>query len=232
MPPPALHLLGDRIRPLSLATERVLSVPAALAGLLPEGGLRRGSVVHLDGAGATSLAVALLGEASRSGAWVAAVGLPTLGLAAAAELGLDLERLVLVAPPEPARWGAVAAALVGAFEAVVVQPTHRVRAADARRLEARTRERGTVLVQVGGRSDAWPHAVDLHLSVSAATWTGLHDGHGRLRSRRAVVEVQGRRSADRARRTELWLPAADGSVAPVVPVPSASVDPAPARQVS
>lgn len=230
-----LHRLGDRVRPLALAAERTLPVPAPFAAALPGGGLRQGSMVGLVGPGATSLAAALLKEASTAGSWVAAVGLPALGLAAVAELGLDLERLVLVASPPPERWGAVTAALVDAFDAVLVQPGHRVRPADARRLEARTRERGAVLIQVGGRADAWPHAPDLNLAVTATRWTGLHDGHGRLQARRVTVEIEGRRRAARARRLELWLPASDGSVALAAPVPVAQepapVVPAAARQV-
>jgi hypothetical protein len=217
-----LHLLGDRARPLALAAERVLPVPPPFVPILPGGGLRRGSVVGLAGPGSTSLTMALLAEVSRSGSWVVAVGLPHLGLAAAAELGLDLERLVLVARPEPSRWATVTAALLDAFEVVLVQPTHAVRPADARRLEARARDRGAVLMQTGGRADAWPHAPDLSLRVTASAWAGLSgsDGHGRLHSRRVTVEVQGRRQAARVRRAELWLPAADGSVALVAPVPA------------
>jgi hypothetical protein len=214
-----LHLLGDRARPLALAAERMLPVPEPFVPLLPGGGLRRGSMLGVSGPGGTSLAVALLAEASRTGSWVVVVGLPHLGLAATGELGLDLERLVLVARPDASRWASVTAALLDAFEVVVVQPTHAVRPADARRLEARVRERGAVLVQVGGRADAWPHAPDVRFTVTGAVWSGLSDGHGRLRSRRVSVEVQGRRQAARARRAELWLPAADGSVALVAPVP-------------
>jgi hypothetical protein len=215
-----LHLLGDRARPLALAAERVLPVSPPFVPILPGGGLRRGSVVGLAGPGSTSLTMALVAEVSRSGSWVVAVGLPHLGLAASAELGLDLGRLVLVARPEPSRWAAVTAALLDAFEVVLVQPTHAIRPADARRLEARARDRGAVLVQTGGRADAWPHAPDLSLTVTEAVWAGLSDGHGRLHSRRVTVEVQGRRQAARVRRAELWLPAVDGSVALVAPVPA------------
>ena len=78
--------------------------------LLPGGGLRRGATVSVTAAagvgGATSLALALVAEASRAGSWVAAVGLPSLGLVAADELGVALERLVLVAAPGARRPGA------------------------------------------------------------------------------------------------------------------------------
>ncbi|MBP7630387.1 MAG: hypothetical protein KA758_08040, partial [Acidimicrobiales bacterium] len=53
----ALALLGQRVRPVSAASERVLTVPDALAGLLPHGGLQRGSLVATGGVAASTLAL-------------------------------------------------------------------------------------------------------------------------------------------------------------------------------
>jgi len=211
-----LHLLGDRFRPLTLAGERILPVISPLVSLLPEGGLRRGSVIAVGGSGATSLALALLAGVSQSGSWTVAVGVPALGLAAAAELGVDLERLVLVDIPPPAQWAAVVAALADAFDAVLVRPTHRVRPGDARRLVARVRERGGVLCQLPAPSATWPDVPDLTLTVASAAWRGVAPGEtggaGRLRSRRVTVEATGRRGAAQPRRVDLWLPGSDGCV--------------------
>jgi len=223
--------VADRIRPTTLAREQRLPVLPALEPLVP--GLRRGSTLSVDGPAATSLALAMAAGPSQDGAWVAAVGFPSLGLLAAAELGVALERLVLVADPgrdgagdgdgdDGAVWPAVVAALLDAFEVVLVHAGERVRAADGRRLVARTRERGAVLVQVGGTRPtraAWPEGADVALTVVDATWEGLGEGHGHLRARRVTVESGGRRDAARARRRELWLPSADGVVEPVLPAP-------------
>jgi len=217
--------VADRIRPTTLAREQRLPVLPALEALVP--GLRRGSTLSVDGPAATSLALAMAAGPSQDGAWVAAVGFPSLGLLAAAELGVALERLVLVADPGRADggaavWPAVVAALVDAFEVVLVHAGERVRAADGRRLVARTRERGAVLVQVGGTRptrSTWPEGADVALTVADATWEGLGEGHGHLRARRVTVEAGGRRDAARARRAELWLPSADGEVEPVLPAP-------------
>lgn len=218
-----MHLLGDRFRPLTMAGERALPVLAPLSGLLPEGGLRRGSVVAVTGTGATTLALALLAGASQAGSWTVSVGVPTLGLAAAAELGIDLERLVLVDIPPPPQWATVVAALADAFDAVLVRPAHRVRPGDARRLVARVRERGGVLCQLPASSSrAWPDAPDLTLTVRSGMWEGAaagETGAGRLRSRRVAVEVTGRRGAARPRRADLWLPGADGTVTLAAPDP-------------
>jgi len=63
-------------------------VPEALYPRLGDAGLRRGSVgpgVGAPGTGATSLVLALVAGPSASGSWVAAVGLPWLGLSAAVQ---------------------------------------------------------------------------------------------------------------------------------------------------
>lgn len=210
----ALGRAAHLSRPITLAVERTLPVLAALAPLLPDGGVRRGGVTAVEGAGCTSLALAFTAAASATGSWVAGVGLGSLGLAAAADLGVALERLVLVADPAADVRAEVLATLVDSFDIVVVgDGGHPVRTTGVhRRLQARTRERGGVVVAVGGTAGFEP---DLRLRVTATGWDGLEPGAGHLRARRVVVEASGRRSAVRPRRVELWLPAADGCVRPV-----------------
>jgi hypothetical protein len=215
--------LAERLRPVTLARERGLALLPALEPVVPGGVLRRGSVVGVSsppgqGGGATSLALALAAGPSAAGSWVAAVGFPSLGLAAAAELGVAFERLVVVAPPDPGSWATVVAALVDGFDVVLVRAGRSLRPGDARRLVARARERGTVLVPVGEwRADA----PDVSLVVTSSRWEGLGDGHGHLRARRVTIEVGGRREAARQRTVELWLPDGGGHVAEVLdePVP-------------
>ncbi|MDQ7807352.1 hypothetical protein Q5425_26750 [Amycolatopsis sp. A133] len=79
------------------ATAGSLPVTPALAELLPGGGLWRGTTVSVLRSAA--LVLALLAEATRQGSWAAIVGMPDLGVAAAAELGVDLDRFALVAAP-------------------------------------------------------------------------------------------------------------------------------------
>ncbi|MFN2607847.1 MAG: hypothetical protein ABR511_08115 [Acidimicrobiales bacterium] len=144
--------VAARARPVVLATHRLLPVAPALRPLLPEGGLRRGSVVAV--AGSTSLALALVASASAAGSWCAAVavGRPSVHPEAAAELGVVLERFPLVAAGPgagPGGWAWVVAALLDAVDVVVAWPPAAVRPTDARRLAARARERGAVLVVPG-----------------------------------------------------------------------------------
>jgi len=210
-PVPTLVEVARHARPTALAVEHTLPVLPVLADLFPDG-LGRGSSVGVSGPGARSLALALVAGATTVGSWAAVVGDPDLGLMAASEAGVALERLALVAAPEPALWGDVVGTLIGSLDLVLVSPRHRVRASTVRRLVARSRERGSVLVQVGG--GPWPERFDLTLAVAGGSWEGHGSGHGRLWLRRAEVVVNGRRAAARERRMEILLPSPDGSPAP------------------
>jgi hypothetical protein len=156
--------------------------------------------------GSTSLVLALLAGASRAGAWCAVVGLPGLGPAAAAELGVDLARTALVRYPGPL-WAEVVAALLDGCDLVVACAEGAVPGEVARRLAARARQRGAALVAVG----AWPSA-DLVLEATAGAWQGLGVGRGRLRCRQVRVVVRGRGGALRPRQVWMWLPALTGSL--------------------
>ena len=193
-----------------LARAQQLPVVPSLAGLLPGGALQRGTVVGIGGpAGATSLALALAAGPSQVGSWTGAIGFPTLGLAAAAGLGIDLARFALV--PEPgSQWATVTAALLDALDVVLVCPPGRVRSSDARRLAARARERGAVLI-VHGDQGKWPETPSVRLVAASSEWDGLGEGYGHLRAHRIDVVVTGRGSASRERRATAELDTPGGS---------------------
>lgn len=180
--------------------------------------MRRGTTVAVGPLpGGCSLALSVAGAVTGRGGWAAAVGMPSLGLVAAAELGVDLRRLALI--PEPGeRWPAVVAALVDGFDLLLVRPPGRIRAADARRLTARIRERGAVMVVLD--APAWPESPDIRLSAGPAVWEGLGQGHGLLRCRRMEVVAGGRRIGGRQRHRQIWLPAPGGGMADVLPAPT------------
>jgi hypothetical protein len=197
-----------------LAGERLLPVVPGLQPLLPAQGLRRGSTVAVGRSAA--LALALVAGASAAGSWIAAVGLPDLGMVAAVETGIALERLALVPAPGARAWPTVVAALLDAVDVVLVRSPAGLPAGQARRLAARARERGAVLVPLG----PWSEPADLRLAVAASSWHGLGQGHGRLQARQVEVVVAGRGAATRVRRITLWLPAPDGTIAPAAVPPS------------
>jgi hypothetical protein len=183
--------------------DAALPVIPALQELLP-GGLRRGSVVAT---GPWSLlCLALAAGASAAGAWCAVVGLPQLGVAAAADAGLDPDRMLLIADPGTG-WPQVVASLLDGCELVLLRPPDRPSAQMRRRLEATVRRFGGVLVVAGD----WDGA-QTRLFVAHQEWIGIGAGHGRLRARRAQVVADGRGAAARARAQWLWLPGPGGSV--------------------
>lgn len=186
----------------ALARDRVLPLSADVAGLFPDGNLRRGSTVVVglsSSPGATSLALALLSGPSAAGSWCAVVGAPDLGLVAASQHGVNLERLALV-PSPGAHWAVVTAALLEGFDVVLLCPAGAVRPPEARQLEARARERGSVLAVLG---DDWPGRPDVHLGIAKGCWRGLEDGFGYLTSHEVEVVAGGRGAASRPRRGRL-----------------------------
>ncbi|MGH8881370.1 MAG: hypothetical protein ACRD0P_29145, partial [Stackebrandtia sp.] len=120
--------------------ERVLPVCAQLAKVLPERGLRRGAAVSVTAS--PSLLITLIAEASAAGAWCAVAGLPSLGLLACAEAGIDLRRLLLV-PDITSDWPRATATLLEGCDITVVAPPAPVPEATARRLATRARSHKT-----------------------------------------------------------------------------------------
>jgi hypothetical protein len=200
----------------------VLPVVAPLARLLPAGGLRRGTTVAVAaGPAATSLLWAVLVEASAGGAWVGVVGRPDLGLVAAAEAGMRLERLALV-PAPGLELLAVTSALLDGLDVVVMAVARPVPAGERQRLAARARQRGAVLCVLGPWSGA-----DVRLSCTDARWSGvgaeLHGGSGRLGERQVEVRVLGRGLAPAGRVERLLMPAAPAAVPAGLPAAVAEV---------
>jgi hypothetical protein len=205
---PASELAGHAA---DSATRRVLPVVPELGALLPDGGLRAGSTINVGGS--RSLLLALLAATTQRQGWAAVVGIPDLGALAAAELGVHLDRLALI--PRPGTEAAdVVAALIDGVAIVVVNSDSVLPAGSrglslARRLSARARNRGAVLLPVGD----WP-APDLQLWCGQARWIGLGAGHGRLADLEITVDVRGRGGASRPTRSRLRFPLGASSPLP------------------
>ncbi|HEY0518513.1 MAG TPA: hypothetical protein VGC84_03380 [Ilumatobacteraceae bacterium] len=184
------------------ASDRTLPVHESLIELLPA--LQRGSTIACEGRAGVSLALALAAAPSREGAWIGVAGLPELGICAAADMGVALERLVMIVGDPP--WVDVLGAMIDGFDVVIVGQRARQLASGAvRRLQARAQSRGVVMLTVGVPA----LGADLRLSADDDEWVGLGDGHGVARGRRLTVELGGRRMP-RPRRATMWLPDADG----------------------
>lgn len=198
-----------------------LTVPTQLATALPHG-LPRGSVTQVTGSAA--LVLTLLAHAGRShtdlGAepWLAVVGCPSLGMVAAAQMGVPLDRLILV-PDAAAQAPAVLAALIDGVDLVVVGKAALLEA-DRRRLAARARDRGTAIVA----TTPWPGARTV-LHVAGTRWRGLGSGTGRLTHCEAIVDSKDRSGATLLRaRVDLMSPINElrEAAAQTAPIPTAT----------
>jgi hypothetical protein len=200
-------------RPALITAERpAMAVPPVLAPLLPDG-LRRGGTTVVEGS--TSLVLELLAHACAHGAWAAVVGRPDLGVLAASQAGVDLGRLAMV-PSPGVDAPAVVAALLDGLDVVVVGPGARLTDADRRRLTARARDRGSVLLP----TYPWPGA-GATLMVEAGCWAGVGTGDGWLRAHRLRVARTGH-GVGTARTVDLVLPL--GTVMPDEPVAAPADD--------
>lgn len=224
--PAGLTELNMRFGPTVMAGEQRLAVQEGLTTLVPGGGLQRGTSLAVNGApgcgdGTTTLALALAAGAAAAGSWVAMVGMDDLGLGAMVDLGMPLDRVILIDAPAPRQWATVVAALFDAFDLILVAPDHSVSARDSRRLTARSRERGSVMIRLashrpGAAGGQWGDSADLTFDIIGLEWAGLGQGHGVLESRQVEVSVSGRRLGGSTTH-RLWLPNADGEVHAVAP---------------
>ena len=214
--PGTLEELRQRVhRMQGSASSRALPLLPGLAGVLS---LQTGSAYAVDSA---SLALALLAGPSAAGEWVGVVGAPELGYEAAAGMGIDLDRTIVV--PEPGEhWLSVTAALVDVTSVVLVRPPAVVTEHQAERLRARLRTKDAALICWG----EWPRC-QTRLRQQRTSWSGLGRGHGHLSGREVTVEVSRTGSPRQALR--LSLPGGGGAYAvadapPVLaPVPRLSL---------
>lgn len=190
--------LRGRMEQMAGALRVPLAMPDELAGLIR---LRTGGSYRVDD---TSLLLALLSAASRNGTWTAVVGVGDLGIQAAAEAGLDLDRTIVV--PDPGDlWLEAVAALIDVTPAIWLRPTSVVRPALAAKLAGRLRKRNATLLVQGEWSGC-----EARLSCEESRWWGAEAGHGRLRSRQVCVVCRRAGAPDRSVR--LWLPAVDAPI--------------------
>ncbi len=196
------------------ASERTLPVHESLTGLLPA--LQRGSTIACGGRAGVSLALALAVAPSAEGAWIGVAGLPELGIRAAADMGVALERLVMVTGCDLQSGGAwvdVLAAMIDGFDVILVgRRVGRLASGAVRRLQARAQSRGVVMLTMGVPA----LGADLRLTADDDQWVGLGNGHGVASGRRVLVEIGGRRMP-RSQQATMWLPDANGGLAAAEP---------------
>jgi hypothetical protein len=142
---------------------------------------------------------------------LAVVGVPNLGVGAAVEAGVAIERLVLAQPPMASReWVTTVAALVEGFDVLIVAPPVSLTEHDARRLQSRIVARQSVLLvanvpgalpmsrtsgnasRMGGNASR-VFAADLDVHADTVSWSGIERGGSHITQRLVHVRVGGRR---------------------------------------
>ncbi|WP_206491782.1 hypothetical protein [Rhodococcus sp. KRD162] len=179
----------------------VLPVPSALIEVLPHGGLVRGTVASVSGAG--SLLIGLVAAVTGAGGHVAVVGQPRFGILAAVEMGAQLSKLALIPDPGPDPVE-VAAILLDGVDLVVlglgglsVSPTR------ARAVVARARSKGSTLLVTDGHWDGAELRLDASVHGYDGLGTGRELGRGRLRGVRLSVCARGKAMRPRTVRLDL-----------------------------
>ena len=176
-----------------------LPVATPLASLFADGGLVRGRTIACTGDAALTTALALSAAATRAGSWLAVVGVPNLGIAAAIEAGVAIERIVLVQPPRVSReWTTTVAALVEGFDVLIVAAPPTLSVHDARRLQSRILARQSVLIVVDlpalpslGSASVFVSDLDVH--ADTVSWSGIEHGGSHITQRTVRMRVDGRR---------------------------------------
>jgi hypothetical protein len=184
-----------------------LAVADDVRELLPDSGLVRGRIVRCSGDAGLSLALSLCSLATQQGSWLGVVGVDHLGLLAAVEHGVALERTVLVHPPKTSReWSITVAAAIEGLDLLIVAVPERLSVNDARRVQTRLQSRRAVMIIVentvlsqsrsmNGSNEAQQFLADVVLDTKTKSWSGVDKGAGYLQHRDVRIRVSGRRVA-------------------------------------
>lgn len=111
---------------------------------------------------------------------------------AAWEAGIAPGRLVVVRCDDPVRWGRVAATVIEGVGALYAEVPRGLKDQQLRKLESLARSRRTALL-LRPLHGALPSGLAfLRLTAREIAWEGTDAGHGRLTTRRLVLEAAGK----------------------------------------
>lgn len=185
-----------------------LVVAEPLQPLFPRLGFERGRVYGITGDASMSLLFALVARPTVHGSWWAMVDMPRAGLLSAAEHGVALQRVMCVSSGSSRVWPQVVGALVDGIDLVTVA-SPMCTPSDARRIAARVRAQGSVLLVVG-RHDSFE--TDAVLTSRSLQW--VFNTHASSRTVR--IASHGRR-VHGSRQVAVHLPSQQGSVVAASP---------------
>ena len=174
-----------------------LPVPSELRAMFPEGGLVRGRTVLCSGDAAVAMALRVVSSATQAGSWLGIVGVHNVGVQAASEHGVALQRVVFVQPASSrTEWVNTVAAAADGFDVLMLEVPRGTTEADARRVQTRIQARRNALVLIGATHQSAVQSVfqpDVIMDTSTTQWHGIERGAGHVQGRDVQVAVSGRR---------------------------------------
>lgn len=181
------------------ALEAALPTVSVLSEARHDLSLQPGRIVTLvgpPGSGMTRVGLSLLAEHVSSGPVVAVDVRGWLCPAAAWEVGISSDRLIVVRCSDRLVWPKVVGALTEGMRALYVEVPGGIGDQVLRRLAALARRHRTSVVLRPLNGTIAPGISHLRFEARAGEWEGADRGHGRLRSRRLSLEVRGKGMAD------------------------------------
>jgi len=170
-----IQLLRGQIKKIESSTtdSSVFPMDSALVSLFPKGGLCKGSSYSLDSS--ASLLWSLVAESTKQGIWCAIIGIPDLGIGIAKEVGVNINRVVLIPSPGP-KWMAVLGDLIETVGICVLGSFSAPGATQLSTLHSRLRNHKTSLLVRA----TWPNS-KTSFAVTHQ-WSGVRSGEGLLQT--------------------------------------------------
>ena len=163
------------------ADERIHLAPGQIAGLsgLPGSGLTRVgfSLLAPHASRGTVAYIDVRGWANPAAAW---------------EMGIGPERLVVIRTRDIISWGRVVATLLAGVKGVYAEIPGGVKDASLRMLAAKARQNQTPLVLRPLAGDLPSGLAHLRLRAREVKWEGTEDGHGHLTRRATLLDASGK----------------------------------------
>jgi hypothetical protein len=157
----------------------------------------------LPGSGLTRLGLSLIAPYATTGTVAFLDVRGWVSPQAAWEMGIEPQRFVVVRSGDIVSWGRIVATLLDGVRGVYAEVPVGVRDAALRKLVAKARTRRTPLV-LRPLSGALPSGVaHLNLTAKEVQWEGTDAGHGRLTTRRTLLEASGKSTRGMERTIEI-----------------------------
>ena len=157
----------------------------------------------LPGSGLTRLGLSLIAPYAHRGALACIDVRGWISPAAAWELGIEPERLVVVRSDDLVTWGRIVATLLGGLRGVYAEVPPGIKDAALRKLAAKARTQRTPLVLRPIAGELPKGIAHLHLRARGVVWEGTDAGHGRLTVRRTLLDASGKSTRGRERTIEI-----------------------------